>query len=64
MNFGVGFTIFKPIWKLDVLELQNKQTEKTFGARQGFYFYFNLFFFSLKLVKTSHRHSYGHCSWF
>lgn len=48
MKFGVGFTIFKRIWELYVLELRNK---KTFQARQ-------LFFFILKLVKTSHIDNY------
>lgn len=55
MKFGVGFTIFKHIWELFVLELQNK---KPFQARQ-------LFFFILKLVKTSHIDDYDQffCKW-
>lgn len=31
MKFGVGFTIFKRIWELDMPELQNKKTKR---ARQ------------------------------
>lgn len=34
MKFGFGFPIFKRIWELYVLELQNK---KTFQARQFFF---------------------------
>lgn len=52
MKFGVGFTIFKCIWELCVLELQNK---KLFQARQLLVFWV---FFILKLVKTSYIDNY------
>lgn len=52
MKFGVGFTIFKCIWELCVLELQNK---KIFQARQLLVW---LGFFIRKLVKTSDIDNY------